>query len=133
MIEQKQRIGDARLLSIYKEGFTHVSSAVDEVKFLWPQTADTLVGAYEEINSRLLKQVMEERMNLEGEVKRFLAKSNSQLVYLANLEKHLRNLQQEMEGVYEEAKMKQAVDEGGDSLEEAGTDATGGTDKDPPE
>lgn len=130
-IKEEKRIEDPRLLTLYKEGFSHISSAVDEVKFLWPQTADMLVGAYAEINNRLLDQVIEERTNLEGEVKRFLARSNSQLVYLANLEQHLRNLQQEMEGLYEEA--RQVVDEGGESLEEAGTDATGGTDQNPPE
>ncbi|WP_018752210.1 hypothetical protein [Paenibacillus sanguinis] len=133
MSDPMQKITDIRLLSLYKEGFSHISSAVEEVEFLWPQTADTLVGAYGEINDRLLNQVREERMNLEAEVKRFLAKSNSQLVYLANLEKHLRDLQSNMQGLYEEAKLMQVFGEGGDSLEEAGTDATRGTDKDPPE
>lgn len=118
MDASEKRIEDARLLSMYKEGFSHISSAVDRVEFLWPQTADLLVGAYCEVNTRLLEQIRDERDELEAEVKRFLAKANSKLVYLSNLEKHLSQLQQEMHSLYEEAKTDEpseaAVSEGGE-------------------
>lgn len=98
-----RRIVDERLLNIYKEGFSHISSAVDQVEFLWPKTANLLVEAYFETNNRLLEQIRSERFELEAEIKQFLARANSRLVYLVGLEQHLNQLQQEMTYVHREA------------------------------
>lgn len=127
--KEEKVITDNRLLSIYKEGFSHISSAVDQVEFLWPKTADLLVGAYSETNARLLEQIRSERDELEAEIKRFLAKANSKLTYLANLESYLGQLQQDMERIYEEAKSEGTPEgtasEGDEDLEKASSDATG--------
>ncbi|BFH14054.1 hypothetical protein WJ0W_003584 [Paenibacillus melissococcoides] len=96
-------IEDKRLLAMYKEGFSHVAGAVSQVECLKPETAQILVDAYSETNGRLLKQIRSERIALEAEIKQFLAQANSKLVYLVGLERHLSQLQEQLETIHHEA------------------------------
>lgn len=136
MAKQEEKvIADERLLSIYKGGFSHIASAVNQVQVLWPQTAELLVDAYAETNARLLEQVRDERIEVEAEIKRFLAQANSKLMYLANLEGYLEGLDKDIKRIYEEASAEGTpqgtASEGGEGLEEATTDTAGRRDQKP--
>lgn len=115
---------DDRLLAIYKDGFAHVASVINQVECFFPDTANLLLDSYSEANGKLLKQIRAERTELEAEIKRFLARANSKLVYLHRLEQHLTSLQEEFEVIrreaLEETEDSEAAgnDEGGEPINE---------------
>ncbi|WP_018752644.1 hypothetical protein [Paenibacillus sanguinis] len=115
--EQHNFVQDERLMSMYKEGFSHVSAIVDRVNFFSKESFGILTDSYRETNEQQLEQIREERIRLEIEIKYFLARANSKMVYLVKLEEHLQELQNQFDAISKEALEEPGEEgEGGESL-----------------
>lgn len=109
-------IQDERLMSMYKEGFSHVSAIVDRLNFFSKESFGILTDSYKETNEQQLEQIRKERIQLEIEIKYFLARANSKMMYLVQLEEHLQQLQRNFNEISKEA-MEGLGEEGGKRLE----------------
>lgn len=96
-------IQDERLMTMYKEGFSHISAVVDRLNFFSNESFSIMTDSYRETNEQQLEQVHQERLRLEIEIKYFLARANSKMMYLVKLEEHLQELQSQFDAISKEA------------------------------
>ncbi|GAC41289.1 hypothetical protein [Paenibacillus popilliae] len=110
-------VQDERVMSMYKEGFSHVSAIVDRLNFFSKESFSILSDSYRETNEQQLEQIRKERLQLEIEIKYFLARANSKMMYLVELEEHLQELQRQFDEISKEALEEPGEEERGKRLE----------------
>ncbi len=90
-------------MSMYREGFSHISTMVDGLHFFSKESFGILADSYRETNNQQLEQIRRERRRLEIEIKYFLARANAKMMYFAQMEEHMKALQRQFDGICDEA------------------------------